>query len=752
MNMNEEFKVGDEVMIESKDGFVFPEPRKIVKFAELDGKRWAFVEGSPGGVEVEWLRRPNGGEEPSIEEHSAAVLAAARTYIGNGWSPIPVEYRGKKPPSGWQKMRITAQEAPHYFNGGPSNIGVLLGLPSNKLLDVDLDCPEALYVANLFLPVTAAVFGREGARSAHRLYVSDLVETAENVAYQFRDPDKDGDDAMLLEVRCGTRDEKGCQTVFPPSIHKGTGQVIRWERQGSPATVKGEKLLKTASLTASAALLMRYWPPTGGGCHKAALVVGGFLARAGFTPDDVEWIVEAIADYAVPDRSEELKRTARDAATAFEKERKTYGLPKLREVFGERMADALAKWLDYNSQHGDEDEEATAEIDEINAADLMRGALPPPRQWLIKGQLCREFVSSITSPGGTGKTTVRLTQAIEVAIGRSLLGSRVYVRTRVLVLSFEDKVDEVHRRLRAICKHHNIDPAEYDGWLFIQRMRKAKIARPGEKGGEPRIGELDGMIRRAVAKRDYGLVILDPFVKIHALGENNNVEMDFVAELLTSLAEELCIAVDVPAHTHKGKISPGDSGARRGASAQVDADRLDFTLTVMDPDAAKTFGIAENDRRQYVRLDSAKVNLTPSIAALWFRLVSVNVGNGNETYPHGDNVQAIEVWTPPSTFAGLDPVLVDDILDDIDKGMADGRRYSDHASATDRAAWRVAQAHCPSRQEGQCREMIRQWVKSKLLLVDDAVNPKTRHKEKGLFVNASKRPERQAEEDEDGED
>ena len=32
------------------------------------------------------------------------------------------------------------------------------------------------------------------------------------------------------------------------------------------------------------------------------------------------------------------------------------------------------------------------------------------------------------------------------------------------------------------------------------------------------------------------------------------------------LAHEYNIAIDSPAHTHKGTITPGDSNARRGAS------------------------------------------------------------------------------------------------------------------------------------------------------------------------------------------
>ena len=54
----------------------------------------------------------------------------------------------------------------------------------------------------------------------------------------------------------------------------------------------------------------------------------------------------------------------------------------------------------------------------------------------------------------------------------------------------------------------------------------------------------------------------------------------------------------------------------------------------MTPDEAKAFDIKEEERRSYVRMDSAKVNITPHfIKAKWFKLVGVRLGNGNELHP-----------------------------------------------------------------------------------------------------------------------
>jgi hypothetical protein len=384
---------------------------------------------------------------------------------------------------------------------------------------------------------------------------------------------------------------------------------------------------------------------------------------------------------------------------------------------------------------------AETELGEWDAGEVLADALPEPRQWLTAGQFCRTFLSGLVAPGDVGKTTLRLTQAIELATGRELVGLRVFQRCRVLVLSFEDDRAELHRRLLAICKHHGIDPTELKGWLFCRDLNGGpKLAELDSKGRRRQVGALEGMLRRAIARTRCDLLILDPFVKLHGLNESDNADMDFVCSLLIKIAQDCNIAVDSPAHTHKGAIAAGDADARRGASAQRDAGRLDYTFTVMSEDEAKQFGIAADMRKSYMRLDKAKANIVRAVKARWFRLASVRLNNATALYPDGDEVQAIERWEPPETWAGVDGETLNAILDAIDAGLPDGRRYIDHGAAKDRAAWLAVQKHCPDKPEAQCREMIKQWIKAEVLFRDRYSNPLRREEEKGLFVDADKRP------------
>jgi hypothetical protein len=171
-----------------------------------------------------------------------------------------------------------------------------------------------------------------------------------------------------------------------------------------------------------------------------------------------------------------------------------------------------------------------------------------------------------------------------------------------------------------------------------------------------------------------------------------------------------------------------------------DAFRLNRTLTVMNADEAEAFGIPEEQRKLYLRVDNAKVNIAPPmLKAQWFQLIGVQLGNATELYPHGDNVQTIEPWIPPEIWQDLDVALLNRILDAIDAGL-DGRRYSAAPSAKKRAAWKVVVERAPHKTDAQAREIIKTWVANGTLVSREYDDPVDRKPADGLFVDPLKRP------------
>jgi hypothetical protein len=365
---------------------------------------------------------------------------------------------------------------------------------------------------------------------------------------------------------------------------------------------------------------------------------------------------------------------------------------------------------------------------------------PPPRGWLLGSIFCRQFISALLADGAVGKTAVRMAQLLSLALGRSLTGEHVFMRCRVLLLSLEDSGEELRRRLFALLLHYKINPADLKGWLFLGAPKNIRLAEM--KNGIPTIGPLKEYLENAVNSLKLDIVAIDPFVKSHALAENSNDAMDWVMSICAEMAIKFDIAFDSPHHTNKAvNATPGDANRGRGATAQKDAGRLVYTLTTMSTDEAKQFTIPESERRSYIRMDSAKVNIAPpSTEAKWFKLVDVPLGNTTEQYPRGDHVQASEPWTPPKLWEGLHHPLLNAILDDIEAGMDNGRRYSNAAAVTDRAAWRVVQAHAPDKSEKQCRDVIAAWLRSGTLFTAKYDDPVTRKSVAGLYVNAAQRP------------
>jgi hypothetical protein len=366
----------------------------------------------------------------------------------------------------------------------------------------------------------------------------------------------------------------------------------------------------------------------------------------------------------------------------------------------------------------------------------------PPRGWLLGNTFCRRFISSVIGDGGVGKTALRIAQALSLASGRSLTGEHVFKRCKVLLVSLEDDVDELRRRVRAAMLYHGVTRAEVKGWLYLAApgAKAGKLAVIGDKG-RIEVSTLGAAIEEAVGRRGIDLVCLDPFVKAHSVEENGNSAIDDVMQLLSDMAAKRDIAIDAPHHQGKGPADPGNANRSRGASSMVAAARLVNTLTPMSREEAQAFGIAEAERRLLIRLDSAKVNIAPPMTeAKWFRLVGVRLGNATALYPNGDEVQTVEVWTPPDVWAGISGVIANQILDLLEAGTDDGDRYSDHNAAADRAAWRVVLRVVPGTPEGQAKTVIATWVRNGVLERRDYTSPTQRKPRKGLFVNPVRRP------------
>ena len=361
-------------------------------------------------------------------------LEVAFDYIGRGWSPIPVRFRGKKPlHDDWSKLRITRETAARYFNGAQLNVGVLMGEASGGLADVDLDCPEALALAARFLPPTGSVFGRKGKPGSHRLFASAVPKTV-----QFQDPDGGG---MLLELR-----SSGGQTVFPPSIHE-SGERIDWTGFDEPMQVDEVRLASAASDLAVACLLVRAAPVESR--HDYLLHIAGGLIRAHRAAADR--IHHAVARHILADRYNQAEgdRLFSETAARISSGDPACGWPRLVERIGEKRARSVAHWLGFVPSE---------------ERPHRRGTAAQPNEWPDPGEL----------PSGL--------PAVE-SFDPVMLPARLRTWVEDIVLRMQAPLDYAAIGAMtclgaAVGRRIAIRPKEHDDWTVVPNLWAAIIGRP----------------------------------------------------------------------------------------------------------------------------------------------------------------------------------------------------------------------------------------------------------------------------------
>ncbi|MCV2866917.1 AAA family ATPase [Albidovulum sediminicola] len=269
-----------------------------------------------------------------------------------------------------------------------------------------------------------------------------------------------------------------------------------------------------------------------------------------------------------------------------------------------------------------------------------------PRQWLYGRHLIRRFFSVTVAPGGVGKSSLTICEAVAMASGSSLLGEGVSGPLRVWMLNLEDPRDELERRVSATMLHHRVAPEALGGRLFLDSGRErglctATQARDGATINSPEVAAIIAEIEA----REIDVLIVDPFVSSHRVNENDNGAIDLVAKEWGRVAERCNCAIELVHHTRKLGGEEASSESSRGAVALLGAARSARVLNRMS-DAQKADAGVSSDPNTYFSIDRDKANLAPPGKREWRRMVSVDL-------PNGDSVGVTEAWEWPDDFEGL---------------------------------------------------------------------------------------------------
>ena len=260
------------------------------------------------------------------------MLDTAVDLTQQGFFVVPVPFMKKKTcMKDWTKCRLSLVDLPKHF-GNASNIGLLLGIAPHFVVDVDLDCNEAVVAARLIPgPETQRISGRAGKRSSH--YFFSLPH--ETKTRKFAAPQGE----MVLEIR-----GVGHQTIIPPSVHP-SGENSEWERDGSFEKSTEAEVVNWGARVASAALLARHWPEKGRR-HEGVLALSGILGRSGWIPDAAIEFIHAAALIAGDEEWREREGDVRSTFAKLQRDEATTGAPRANELFGQDIIRRVGMWLE----------------------------------------------------------------------------------------------------------------------------------------------------------------------------------------------------------------------------------------------------------------------------------------------------------------------------------------------------------------------------------------------------------------------
>ncbi len=244
--------------------------------------------------------------------NAMAADEAAKVYLAEGGSPIPVPRRGSHKDPGvknWQKHRFT-----HGEFEPDDNIGLKLGAELRKgfyVIDIDLDLKMsgASAVLDAMLPTSSRVFGRPSAPRSHRLYLA----TRPLVGVRYHGVG----DLVVIEIRgVNRRASSPQQTIVPPSVH-ASGEPITYDEYGDWPTIDADGLEEAVKFAAVALVLLQVWPALGKR-HNARLAWAKALHQRELPADVTKRIMIAVTAATDGDVSDAAQCVADTLAKAPE--------------------------------------------------------------------------------------------------------------------------------------------------------------------------------------------------------------------------------------------------------------------------------------------------------------------------------------------------------------------------------------------------------------------------------------------------
>lgn len=554
--------------------------------------------------------------------------------------------------------------------------------------------------------------------------------------------DENGNDLFeVCRLENGERNADGKSVKRYYQRHKEAGS------NGSVAYVNGvggirQVPYKLPELIAAIAKGQTIFVTEGEKCADAVTSIGGFATcnamGAGKWPDEIVSHFKGADAVILPDNDEPGRKHAQLVASKLEGVAKRV---RVLDLPGLGAKQDVADWIAVGGTLAQLNELAESAVATVPVTPQPQPRLTPTpfvwtapaqiprRQFLYGRHYIRRFASATVAAGGTGKSSLSIAEALAIATGRDLLGISPDECVKGWLWNGEDPQDELQRRVAAAMLHYEIAPEEVAGRFFLDSGRDTPIilaeqTRDGTKISKP----IEDRLIEVIKDNEIGLIIVDPFVSSHRVPENDNNAIDAVAKTWARIAETANCAVELIHHLRKTNGNEATVEDGRGASALVNAVR---GARVMNKMSASEAQLAEVDMPGlYFRIDTGKTNVAPPAErASWYRLVSVDLGNGDQTGP-GDNIGVVASWDWPSALDGVTTADLRRVQVKIASG--DWRESPQAKAWAGNAVAEVFDLDLSDKAaKDRVRRMLAVWTKNGVLKI---VSRKDEHREEKRFI------------------
>lgn len=186
--------------------------------------------------------------------------------------------------------------------------------------------------------------------------------------------------------------------------------------------------------------------------------------------------------------------------------------------------------------------------------------LAPQNRWLIETLWARSGVGILGGAPKVCKSWLGLEMAISVASGTPCLGElAVRQPGPALIFMAEDTLEDVKRRLSGICRHRGLDLAKIPLHVITAPTLRLDVQRDQE------------LLSETVRQLRPRFLLLDPFVRLHRIDENNAGSVSPLLGYLRELQREHDTAIMVTHHSRKNSAKGTHAGQGLRGSGDLHA-------------------------------------------------------------------------------------------------------------------------------------------------------------------------------------